>query len=193
MMAALYGLGFANIFLRSTMGVLAPELSRELDFGPATLGAVASAFFLSYALMQIPAGMLLDRFGPRRTVNALFLFTCAGTLAFALSDSASTMMLARVAMGIGCAGIFAATFMLIPRYYSADRLTSLGGAMNSFAMLGTLCATAPLAALLVWLGWRESFIWIAGGMALVSLLGFITIRDFPPSSERRLPSNIWKG
>ena len=58
MMAALYGLGFANIFLRSTMGVMAPELSRELEFSPATLGAIASAFFIAYALMQIPAGML---------------------------------------------------------------------------------------------------------------------------------------
>ena len=71
MMAALYGLGFANIFLRSTMGVLAPELARELALAPEMLGAIASAYFVSYALMQIPTGLLLDRFGPWRTVSAM--------------------------------------------------------------------------------------------------------------------------
>ncbi|MDP6707308.1 MAG: MFS transporter, partial [Alphaproteobacteria bacterium] len=69
MMVALYGLALANIFLRSSMGVLAPELAAELALSSKMLGLIASAFFFSYAAMQIPTGLLLDRFGPRRTVT----------------------------------------------------------------------------------------------------------------------------
>ena len=61
MMLALYGLALANIFLRSSMGVLAPELSAELELSPRMLGLIASAFFLSYAVAQIPTGLMLDR------------------------------------------------------------------------------------------------------------------------------------
>ena len=186
MMAALYGLGFANIFLRSTMGVMAPELSRELNFSPATLGGIASAFFVAYALMQIPAGMLLDRFGPRRTVGSLFLLAVAGTALFAVADSAMVMLIARVAMGLGCAAVFAGAFMLIPRYYAPERLTAIGGALNSFSMLGTLCSTAPLAFLIVWLGWRESFAWITLLMVCIAALAIFSVRDFPRGAERRL-------
>jgi sugar phosphate permease len=77
-LAILYGLGFTNLFLRSNFGVLAPELARELALDPAVLSMVASAYFFAYAVMQVPTGMLLDRFGPRRTISALLLFAALG-------------------------------------------------------------------------------------------------------------------
>ena len=64
-LAILYGLGFTNLFLRSSFGVMAPDLAREMALEPAALSMVASAFFFAYAAMQVPTGMLLDRFGPR--------------------------------------------------------------------------------------------------------------------------------
>ena len=67
-----------------------------------------------------------------------------------------------------------------------DRLTSIGGTMNSFSMIGTLCSTAPLAFLIVWLGWRESFAWITLFMVLVAVLAVLTMRDFPRGAERKL-------
>ena len=136
MMAALYGLGLANIFIRSSMGVLAPELAVDLALSPEMLGAIASAFFLSYALMQIPTGLMLDRFGPRLTVNSLFLLTVIGTLLFALSPSGPIMLIARILMGVGCAGVFAGAFLVIARFYPPARFTPIGATLNSFAMLG---------------------------------------------------------
>ncbi|MEM7406958.1 MAG: MFS transporter [Pseudomonadota bacterium] len=179
MMAALFGLGFANIFLRATMGVLAPELARELSLTPAVLGATASAFFVSYALLQIPSGIVLDRFGPRDTLIATFTITLIGTCLFATAESAGVMLFARLLMGAGCAAVFAAAFMLIARFYPADRLTSVGGTMNSFAMVGTLMATAPLAALVGVLGWRLTFAGISIGVAGVLLLVVLFVRDHP--------------
>ena len=76
MMAALFGMALTNLFVRSSMGVLAPELASGLDLSPFILGAIA--FFFAYALFQIPGGMLLDRFGPRSVIVGLFFFYCSG-------------------------------------------------------------------------------------------------------------------
>ena len=183
MMAALYGLALANIFLRSSMGVLAPELSAELALTPGMLGAIASAFFISYALMQIPTGLLLDRFGPRRTMAGLFTLTVVGIFLFSVAPSGPAMLLARLLMGAGCAGIFSGAFMVIARFYPNERFTSIGATMNSFAMLGTFLATAPLALLVVSFGWRSGFIAISCATAAIWLLAAFTVRDRPAAKD----------
>ena len=185
MMAALYGLGLANIFIRSSMGVLAPELAVDLALPPEMLGAIASAFFLSYALMQIPTGLMLDRFGPRVIMSGLFLLTVVGTLLFALSPSGTAMLIARILMGIGCAGVFPGAFLVIARFYPPARFTPIGATLNSFAMLGTFLATVPLAYLVTIIGWRDSFLWIGIFMALVAVLAVVAVRDQPAGVDAK--------
>ena len=189
MMAALYGLALANIFLRSSMGVLAPELAAELALTPKMLGLIASAFFLSYAAFQIPTGLMLDRFGPRRTVTGMFLLTVGGTVLFALAPSGPVLLVARLLMGAGCAGIFAGGFMVIARFYAAERFTSVGGTWNSFAMLGTFLATVPLAGLVAVAGWRASFIVIALLAAAIVVLTGWSVRDWPAGSNQLATSD----
>ena len=188
-MAALYGLALANIFLRSSMGVLAPELAAELTLTPKMLGLIASAFFLSYAAFQIPTGLMLDRFGPRRTVTGMFLLTVGGTVLFALAPSGPVLLVARLLMGAGCAGIFAGGFMIIARFYAAERFTSVGGTWNSFAMLGTFLATVPLAGLVAVAGWRASFIVIALLAAAIVVLTGWSVRDRPAGSGQLATSD----
>ncbi len=185
MMAALYGLGLANIFIRSSMGVLAPELAVDLALPPEMLGAIASAFFLSYALMQIPTGLMLDRFGPRIIMSGLFLLTVVGTLLFALSPSGTAMLIARILMGIGCAGVFPGAFLVIARFYPPARFTPIGATLNGFAMLGTFLATVPLAYLVTIIGWRDSFLWIGIFMALVAVLAVVAVRDQPAGVDAK--------
>jgi predicted MFS family arabinose efflux permease len=183
MMAALYGLALANIFLRSSMGVLAPELASELELAPEMLGAIASGFFLSYALMQIPTGLMLDRLGPRISLIGLFLVTVVGTYMFALAESGWIMLVARLMMGAGCAGVFSGGFMIVARFYPTERFTSVGGTLNSFAMLGTFLATVPLAVAVTSLGWRTTFIVIAIITGIIALLGAVTIKDRPDDAH----------
>lgn len=185
-MVALYGLALANIFLRSSMGVLAPELAAELELSPKMLGLTASAFFVGYALFQIPTGLMLDRFGPRITVTGLFALTAAGTFLFALAPSGPVMVLARVLMGVGCAGIFSGGFMIIARFYAIDRFTTIGGTWNAFAMLGTFLATAPLAALVAISGWRASFLGLAVAAAVLTVLTGLVLRDRPAKAVNEL-------
>ena len=178
-LAILYCLGFANLFLRSSFGVMAPDLARELALEPAALSMVASAYFFAYAAMQVPTGMLLDRFGPRRTVATLLLFTAVGTALFATGQSAATLTMARLLMGLGCAGVFTGAFYVLTQWLHTDRVVTQIGALNSFATIGSLCATTPFAVLIAWLGWRESY-WIF--TACVTALMFavaLALRDAP--------------
>jgi predicted MFS family arabinose efflux permease len=178
--AALYALGFTNLFLRSSLGVMAPGLAAEMALTPAMLSTVASAFFFAYALMQLPTGMLLDRFGARRTLAAMLLFTTAGAAVFAAATGAEMLILGRVLMGVGCAGTFTGAFYVLNIWLPRDRVVTQTGAVNSFASLGTLCAATPLAALIGLVGWRISFWAFTGGILLLMLAMAVILRDAPP-------------
>ncbi len=188
-LAILYSLGFTNLFLRSNFGVMAPDLARELALEPAMLSMVASAYFIAYAVMQVPTGMLLDRFGPRRTIATMLLFAALGATLFSVGHSATALVVARLLMGLGCAGVFTGAFYVLTHWLPTDRVVTHVGGLNSFASLGNLCATTPFALLIAWIGWRESY-WIftacIGGLALAVAL---VLRDAPsgglPASSRK--------
>jgi MFS family permease len=179
-LAILYSLGFTNLFLRSSFGVMAPDLARELALEPAALSTVASAYFFAYAAMQVPTGILLDRFGPRRTIAALLLFTSIGTVLFALGSSATTLTVARLLMGLGCAGVFTGAFYVLAQWLESDRVVTQVGALNSFSSLGALCATTPFALLIAAIGWRESYWLFTAVTAVLTLAVAMLLRDAPP-------------
>lgn len=178
--ATLYALGFTNLFLRSSLGVLAPSLKTEMALSPEMLSTVASAFFFAYALMQLPTGMLLDRFGPRRTLGGMLLFTTAGAAIFASANSAEILILGRVLMGIGCAGTFTGAFYVLNLWLPPERLVTQTGAVNSFSALGTLFATTPLALLIGWIGWRASYWIFAAFVAVLTTAMLLFMRDTAP-------------
>ncbi|MCB1509468.1 MAG: MFS transporter, partial [Hyphomicrobiaceae bacterium] len=179
MLLTLYALGFTNLFLRGSLGILGPSLTTEMQLTPAMLSAVASSFFFAYAAMQIPTGMLLDRFGPRKTLAALLLFTALGAGIFAISRSASELIAARVLMGIGCAGIFTGAFYVLNRWVEPQHVVTQSGLLNSIASIGGLCATTPLAALIGLIGWRESYWLFTAGVVLLLLAVAFIVRDDP--------------
>lgn len=184
-LASLYLLNFFNLFLRTSFGVMAPELERELDFSPAVLSVVASSLFIAYALMQIPTGMLLDRYGPRRVLSVMLLFTAAGTALFAAGSTPEALTVARILMGIGCAGGFTGAFYILAMWLPPDRVVTQTGALNSFAAIGNLCATAPLAALIALIGWRESHWLFTAAIVLLTVALAVFVRDTPPDHPPR--------
>lgn len=188
-LVTLYLLGFSNLFLRSSFGVMAPELEHEMGMSPALLSTVASAFFIAYALMQIPTGMMLDRFGPRRVLSAMMLFTAIGTALFAAGETAQTLTLGRILMGIGCSGAFTGAFYILAMWMTPERVVTQTGALNSFAAVGNLCATAPFAALIALIGWRESYWIFTAAMVLLTIALALFVRDTPPDHPPRQVKN----
>ncbi len=180
--AALYALGFTNLFLRSSLGVMAPALSQEMELSPAMLSVVASAFFFAYALMQLPTGMLLDRLGARVTLAGLLLLTTGGAAVFAAATTPAMLIVGRILMGIGCAGTFTGAFYVLNRWLPPDRVVTQTGALNGFAAFGTFCASAPLAALIALIGWRHSYWMFTLAIATLTIAMALLMRDAPPGA-----------
>lgn len=181
-LVTLYMLGFTNLFLRNSLGIMAPSISQDMALSPATLSIVASSFFFAYGLMQIPSGMLLDRFGARRTLAFLLLFTTAGAALFSIAENATHLIGARILMGIGCAGIFSGAFFVVNQRVSSDRVITQTALLNSFAAVGGLCATAPLAFVLTLYDWRDCFWVFTIGVGILLLAVLLGLKE-PPQVE----------
>jgi len=158
---------FMSYGLRSVNAVLAPELIAELGLSNAQLGSLSSAYFLAFAAMQLPLGIWLDRFGPRR-VNAVLMGVAAlGCVAFALSDRFATLWLGRALVGAGVSAALMASLTAYRQWFPPERQTRLAAWMLMSGTLGVLTTTVPVHWALPWLGWRGVF-----GIAAVLLAAF---------------------
>ncbi len=170
----------ASQFYRSANAVIAPELMAELSISPESMGAITGAFFLAFALMQVPTGILLDRFGPRRVMPALLMLAVAGSVFFAASDGEGGLAFGRGLMGVGCAAGLMGSMVVFARWFPQDRFGTLAALIFSVGGLGNLLATTPLAAASEAIGWRGSFVGMAAITVGMAVLLFAVIRDAPP-------------
>jgi MFS family permease len=161
---------FVSYVYRSINAIIAPDLVREFGLTAAGLGLLSGIYFLAFALFQLPLGVLLDRYGPRRVNATLLLVAAAGGLWFALARSTTELTLARALMGLGVSGCLMAAFSAFALWYPAERLATMNGIAFASGMLGAIAATVPLELVLRVLGWREVFLGVAGLTVLVSLL-----------------------
>ncbi len=173
-------------FLRNSVGVIAPDIADELALSPEALGALSSAFFLSFALVQIPVGVAIDRFGPKRCMLASLGFGIAGCLIFAYGQSLASLTLARALMGLGCSTFFIAPLTIYARWFAPERFSTLTGIQLGIGTLGMLLATAPLAYSSALMGWRASFIFIALALIFVGGVTALVVRDSPPGQGHGL-------
>jgi MFS family permease len=179
LIAMLAAITILSQFYRVSGGVIAPELMRDLSLSPSSLGAANGAFFLALAVLQLPCGMLFDRFGPRRTIAVLTIVAIAGALAHAAAVSASSLIAARILLGIGCAGSFMGAVVLTSRWYPGEHMTTVMSWVFALSNLGTLLGATPLAWASNTIGWRMAFVVMAGATAVVGAVFFFIVRDRP--------------
>lgn len=170
----------ASQFHRAALGVIGPELARDLGAGPGLLGAANGIFFLALLVLQIPVGLALDRLGPRRTVAALSLPAAAGALAQGLAPDAGLFLAGRFLLGLGCAASFMASVVLCARWHAGEGLTTALARVFAFSQLGILLAGAPFAWVAAEVGWRGAYILSAGLTLGLAVLWWAWVRDDPP-------------
>jgi MFS family permease len=190
--------GFAAAYLlsyvyRTVNAVISPDLTAGLGISASSLGLLTSAYFLAFAAMQLPAGMLLDRYGPRRVEPVLLTVAGCGALAFAASDHLTGLAVARALIGAGVAVCLMAPLKAIAMWYSAERQASLSGWMMVAGGLGALLATAPLAAALAVLSWRAIFVVLAVATFAAAVLLFLTVPDIPRQASTPGFGAQWRG
>lgn len=161
---------FFSYLLRAVNAVVAPDLVADIGLGPGELGLLTSAYLVSFALVQLPLGVLLDRFGPRKVQAALLSLAALGCAAFALAPSFAGLFLARAVIGIGFSGGLMASYKSSATWVPPERRSFFNAAIMSFGALGVVVATEPTEYLVSLMGWRHAFFVFAGMILLVAIL-----------------------
>ena len=174
----------ASQFFRVSNAVIAPELMAELAIGTETMGVVNGTYFLAFAAMQIPAGMLLDRYGARRMVPGLFLLAVAGSVLYAAAQSGPELIAGRALIGIGCALGLMGPMVVIARWFEPERYARLISLLFTIGGLGALLASTPLAAVSEAIGWRGAFYLMAAVTGIIAVLLYTIVRDAPPGAPQ---------
>ena len=166
-------------FLRSAPAVIAPNLRAELNLDPAQLSTLPAAIFLGAAIMQLPVGVLLDRFGPRRTMSALFILAAFGSILFSQADGVTALAIGLFLIGCGAAPVFMGVMVLLARWIARDRLATGTAISISVGGAGMLLSASPFAAAVELYGWRDSLLAVGLFSIAVAFVVLLMVRDRP--------------
>ena len=161
---------YLSSLLRNVNAVLASHLVGALALTPGELGLLTSAFFFAFALVQLPVGIALDRYGPRRVQAAMLLAAASGALLFANGSGFWDLLVARAVMGCGLGGCFMAAVKALSTWIAPNRLPSVHGYLIAVGGMGAASATMPVRALLEHTDWRGLFCLLGALVACSGLL-----------------------
>lgn len=173
-----FALGFFLSYLfRTVNAVIAPDLARDIGVDPASLGLLTSAYFLSFAAFQLPLGVLLDRYGPRRVEATLLLFAAAGAFVFARAETFTGLMIGRALIGLGVSACLMAAFKAFTLWFPPERLPLVNGIQMISGGVGALAATTPVELSLQLTDWRGVFLILAGLTVAAAVCVFLIVPE----------------
>ncbi|SFH66355.1 MFS transporter [Bradyrhizobium sp. Gha] len=177
---------YLSYLFRTINALIANHLSSDTGVATADLGLLTSVYFLVFAVAQIPVGILLDRFGPRRVQSVLLLLAAVGAGLFAISTHFLSLLIARAMIGLGVAAALTAGLKSIVLWFPRERVALLNGYMVMLGSLGAVTATVPVEHLLAWMGWRQLFEILAAATGATAILihAVVPERGIVPSAAR---------
>ncbi|MGA6924988.1 MAG: MFS transporter [Desulfosarcina sp.] len=170
---------FFVYFHRLSLSVVADNLIQDFNTSAGTLGLLGSIYFYCYAAMQLPAGLLSDSVGPRRTVTWFLMAASAGSILFGLAPNIETAVVGRILVGFGVSMVFIPTMKILSQWYYPHEFAFMAGILNAIGGAGVMAATWLLAMMTVAVGWRISFELIGGVTFVIAFLAWLIIRDRP--------------
>jgi len=181
---------FLSYLYRVVNAVMAPDLTSDLGLNPSQLGMLTSAYFISFAAFQLPLGVLLDRYGPRRIESILLLFAGLGAFVFARAESLPGLVIGRAFIGFGVSACLMAAFKAYVLWFPSKQWPRINGLQMAAGGLGALTATAPVEAMLGITDWRGVFTILAGITFVVSLMVWWVVPERKPDGESGLKEQI---
>jgi len=167
-----------NVYRLST-AVISGQLMEAFDTTGAQLGTLHAMFFVVYAVMQVPTGVLVDRVGPRRTAAAGAAVMNVGAIAFALVGAYEGALAGRFLVGLGGSVVFVSMLRFCANWYRTDEFGTMNGLSFAVGGLGGILATTPFAVAVAAAGWRTTMLAL-GGIGLAGAVGtFLLVRDSP--------------
>jgi sugar phosphate permease len=173
-------------FHRLSLSVVADRLIKDFQSTASVIGMIGSLYFYCYALMQLPAGLLSDSIGPRKTVALFLLIAAIGSIIFGIASDIRIAFAGRILVGFGVSMVFIPAMKIFSQWFRKHEFAQMAGILNAVGGVGVLAATWLLALMTDAYGWRYSFILIGGITFLISLLSWIIVRDRP--QDKKWPS-----
>jgi len=160
-----------------------PAFMKEFQITPLQVGLLSSSYFYSYLTMQLPAGMLVDRFGARKVLSlGIILFTAACWL-FAHTTNFYVAQVSRILMGLGAAPVISTTFALVAHWFPANRFALIIGLTDTLGMLGGIAGQAYLAGWVEQIGWRSTITGCFFVGIIIALFIVLIVRDQPKAID----------
>ncbi len=173
---------FLSYLFRSINNVIAPDLVRDVGVDASGLGLLTGIYMITFAAFQMPLGILLDRFGPRRTEAALLMFAAAGAFIFATATSPAALIAGRGLIGFGVSACLMAAFKSFVDWLPAERLPFANAIMFATGGIGAMSATVPVETALQFTDWRGVFLFLTAAAVGVAVLIFAVV---PEKAEHR--------
>lgn len=184
---------FLSYLYRTVNAVLAPQLTAAVGLSAADLGLLTSVYFLSFGLVQLPLGILLDRFGARRVESGLLLAAAAGAWLFAAGASREELILGRVLIGFGVSACLMASFKAFSQWFPIGRWPALNGVVMASGGLGALVSTVPVEAALRFTSWRGVFAGLAVATVAVAGVLYLVVPERKTASASQSLREQWQG
>jgi len=175
---------YLSYVYRAVNAVIASNLAADAGLSASDLGFLTSVYFLSFAVLQLPLGVLLDRYGPRRVEAVLLLFAAAGSAVFAAAEGLPGLSVGRALIGVGVSCCMMAAFKAFVLWFRPRQLPAINGFLLTFGALGAISATAPVEWLLTWTDWRMLFAGLAAFGLIVAIAVYWVVPEHPVPPEK---------
>ena len=176
---------FLSHIYRTVNATIAENLVADFRMGAADLGLVTSTYLLSFAIMQIPVGMLLDRYGPKLVHAGLLTFAAIGAFVFSYAITLPHLILGRALIGLGVAGALLAGLKSLVTTLPEERWAVANGLFIGLGAAGTIFATAPAEIVVGHVGWRGLFAVLGAATLFAALVIFMVVPAIEPSKPAR--------
>ena len=170
---------FLSYLYRVVNAVIATDLVGDMGIGPSALGLLTATYFISFASAQLPLGVMLDRYGPRKMEAFLLLFAGLGAFVFARADTLTGLIIGRALIGFGVSACLMAAFKAYVLWFPKARWPLVNGFQMAAGGLGALAATTPVEVTLKITDWRGLFILLAILTLLTAVTVFLVVPEKP--------------
>lgn len=174
---------FYEFFLRVMPTVITSELMAAFSTGTSQLGQLLGCFFYAYALMQLPAGLLCDRYGAKSCLTVAVCVCAVATLCFQMTDSIVLASISRLAIGAASAFAFVGPLALSARWFAPSQQALITGLIQIMGCVGAVLAGKPIRLMVQSIGWRPA-LYYAGLIGLIMTLIFaVVLKNQPDDAE----------
>lgn len=170
---------YLSYVFRTVNAVIAPDLVADTGLTAADVGLLTSMYLFAFAVFQLPVGLLLDRFGPRRVDATMLLFAAVGAIVFSQAETLMGLALGRMLIGLGVSCCLMASFKAFVQWFDTRNLPLVNGCLLAFGAFGALSATVPVEWLLGYIDWRALFLGMGVLVGLIALVLAVVVPEHP--------------